>query len=118
MSMTPVVTDPHKSDRHMHETHGHKTSSENGEKREEEGGREKKISLLLRKYTSHSCWVFSVMIVSFQSPITLRDTFMRLVATKQEPHLSMGRKGRRRSTETEKLKGVVSLLYIVATMLQ
>lgn len=92
MSMTPVVTDPHKSDGHMHETHGHKTSSQNGEKREEEG---KKKSLLLRKYTSHSCWVFSVMIVSFQSPITLRDTFMTLMATKQEPHLSMGRKGRR-----------------------
>lgn len=92
MSMTPVVTDPHKSDGHMHETHGQENLiREWGEKG---GGRGKK-SLLLRKYTSHSCWVFSVMIVSFQCPITLRDTFMRLMATKQEPHLSMGRKGRR-----------------------
>lgn len=59
MSMTPVVTDPHKSDRHMHETHGHKTSSENGEKREEEGGREKNISFTQKIHLTFLLGIFS-----------------------------------------------------------
>lgn len=42
MSMITVVTDHHKSDGHIHETNGHKSSSEHGEKRKEEGKTEMK----------------------------------------------------------------------------
>lgn len=59
--------------------------------------------------------LFLLTVAFFQYLNTLRDTFMRLIATKQ-PHLSMGRKGRR-STEKEKLKRQVLHLNTAVTML-
>lgn len=43
----------------------------------------------------------SIKDVVFQSPTSLRDRYMRLMATKQQPHLNMGRKGTWRSIQVD-----------------
>lgn len=53
--------------------------------------------------------VLSMKNVVCQSPTSLRNTHTRLMATKQQAHLNMERKGR--SIKKEKLKVKVSLFY-------
>lgn len=49
--------------------------------------------------------VLSMTTVGFQSPTHLRNMYIRLMATKQQPHLNMERK--------DTLKGKVSLSCLV-----
>ncbi len=51
-----------------------------------------------------------IIIVVSQFPIILRDTYMRLTATKQQPHLGTGRKGRRTSIKKERQVYIVCVV--------
>lgn len=67
MSMIVVMTHSHASAGHVHETHGHKISPKNGQKREEEGKSKTKCRTFIDKITSHFS-VFSIMMWCFSLP--------------------------------------------------
>lgn len=100
LSMTEVVRNPHESDGHAHETHGHRKTESKG-------------IFFIKIYSLGFRLVSSMITVVFQCPITLR--FMKVMALRL--CLSMGREGqRKRSTEEESLIREVLLGNTVAKM--